>query len=143
MTHADSTHFIEKEPPVSLPVSGSRKASFRQHRVGKPTSYLRPTTFNSSCSCRHTITNHIFSFFIMYMENTVRLKFISLKTYPKLQLVPRLFFWIYTEDLVFFGHLHVSFMALTEIIYLFTNTASNLIFQLCFHTPHKLKYFTF
>lgn len=43
-------YFIEKDPPVSLPVSGSRKASFRQQSVGRPTSYLMPTIFISSCS---------------------------------------------------------------------------------------------
>lgn len=42
---------MEKDPPVSLPVSGSRKDSFRQHSVGRPTSYLMPTIFISSCSC--------------------------------------------------------------------------------------------
>lgn len=38
------------DPPVSLPVSGSRKASLRQQRVGNPTSYLIPTIFINSCS---------------------------------------------------------------------------------------------
>lgn len=43
-------YFIEKDPPVSFPVSGSRKESFRQHSVGRPTSYLMPTIFINSCS---------------------------------------------------------------------------------------------
>lgn len=44
------SYFMEKEPPVSFPVSGSKKASFRQQSVGKPTSYLIPTIFINSCS---------------------------------------------------------------------------------------------
>lgn len=44
------TYFIEKDPPVNFPVSGSRNANFRQHSVGKPTSYLMPTIFINSCS---------------------------------------------------------------------------------------------
>lgn len=44
-------YFMENDPPVSFPVSGSRKDSFRQHSVGRPTSYLMPTIFISSCSC--------------------------------------------------------------------------------------------
>ena len=43
-------HLREKESPVILPERRSRKASFRQHRVGEPTSYLMPTTFTDSWS---------------------------------------------------------------------------------------------
>lgn len=45
-----SPYFMVNDPPVSLPVSGSRKASLRQQRVGNPTSYFIPTIFISSCS---------------------------------------------------------------------------------------------
>lgn len=54
-------YFIEKDPPVSLPVSGSKKESFRQHSVGRPTSYLMPTIFISSCSWMSQV--------IEYMKN--------------------------------------------------------------------------
>lgn len=44
------THFRENDSLVILPEMGCRKASFRQQRVGGPTSYLIPTTFTDSWS---------------------------------------------------------------------------------------------
>lgn len=46
----DFSYFIVNDPPVNLPVSGSRKASLRQQSVGNPTSYFIPTIFINSCS---------------------------------------------------------------------------------------------
>lgn len=45
-----NAHFKEKESLVIFPETGSKKASFRQQRVGGPTSYLIPTTFTDSWS---------------------------------------------------------------------------------------------
>lgn len=54
-----SPYFMVNDPPVSLPVSGSRKASLRQQRVGNPTSYLIPTIFISSCSYNTKNKNYL------------------------------------------------------------------------------------
>lgn len=54
-----SPYFMVNDPPVSLPVSGSRKASLRQQRVGNPTSYLIPTIFISSCSYNTKNSNYL------------------------------------------------------------------------------------
>lgn len=43
-------HFKEKDSLVIFPETGSKKASFKQQRVGGPTSYLIPTTFTDSWS---------------------------------------------------------------------------------------------
>lgn len=43
-------HFKEKDSLVIFPETVSKKASFRQQRVGGPTSYLMPTTFTDSWS---------------------------------------------------------------------------------------------
>lgn len=43
-------HFKENESLVIFPETASKKASFRQQRVGGPTSYLIPTTFTDSWS---------------------------------------------------------------------------------------------
>lgn len=66
------SHFIEKDPPVSLPVSGSRKESFRQHSVGRPTSYLMPTIFINSCSWTRTADKATNSFVKMSDKNTLK-----------------------------------------------------------------------
>lgn len=41
-------HFKEKDSLVIFPETGSKNATFRQQRVGGPTSYLIPTTFTDS-----------------------------------------------------------------------------------------------
>lgn len=44
---------MENDSPVILPEMGSRNASFKQHSVGGPTSYLIPTILTNSCSYLH------------------------------------------------------------------------------------------
>jgi hypothetical protein len=56
-----ATHLMEKDSPVILPEMGSRKASFKQHNVGGPTSYLIPTILTNSCSCYKNANKLLFS----------------------------------------------------------------------------------
>lgn len=56
LTLCGKAHFKEKESLVIFPETGSKNASFRQQSVGGPTSYLIPTTFTDSWSCKFIVS---------------------------------------------------------------------------------------